>query len=316
MTDDVAPRTLTHFGQLFAGRRDAYGVDAGGVRRGEVNLNLYRRHLAGTLGIGIFPMRPDNTVRFAAIDLDRPDFELAKLMAELIPGPSWIERSRSGNAHIWVFFNAGCPAWAARGVLRHVCEALGERTVEVFPKQEKLLPGMVGNYINLPWHGDERPVTAPEGVLVPGAFESAEFDQWVHAAWESRQSPDYWVRQAEARGVQPTVDRDAGNEFGEQGFLHECAVHILKNKDTNPIQPGHRQAVIFHVAKQLLNWKQLDKDEAFELITELNDAAIEPLSEAELRAAFRNAASGRYKYTGCDDPLMAPYVRDDCPFAS
>lgn len=306
---------LEKFAALFAGREDAYGVNAGGVRRGSVTDNLYRRHLLGNQGIGIFPMQLDDTVRFAAIDLDRPDFELAQLMAGLIPGQSWIERSRSGNAHVWVFFDGSVPAWAPRGVLRHICEALGERTVEVFPKQERLLPGMVGNYINLPWHGEERPVVDPGRAAEPGIFEAAHFDEWVNAAWDTRQSPDAWIRQAEARGVRPSVDRDNGSDFGEQGFLHECAVYILKNRETNPIQPGSRQAVIFHVAKQLLNWKQLDEDEALELVRELNEAAIEPLSEAELLAAFRNAASGRYKYTGCDDPLMAPYVRPDCPFA-
>lgn len=305
--------TAADFAELFTGREDAYGIDAGGVRHEALTLNHYRRHLAGSAGIGIFPMRPGDTVRFAAIDLDRPDFELAKLMAELVPGETWIERSRSGNAHVWIFFDGDCPAWAARGVLRHVCDALGERSVEVFPKQERLLPGMVGNYINLPWFGDDRPVV--RAAEAPGRFPAASLPCFLEEARATRQSPEAWVRQAEARGVTPTVDREPKGEFGEQPFLHQCAEHILANRETNPIQPGHRQAVIFHVAKQLLNWRQLDEDEALDLVRELNESAVEPLDESELAAAFRNAASGRYRYTGCDDPLMAPYVHPDCPFA-
>lgn len=308
--------TLEGFAELFAGRTDAYGVTEGGVRHEPVTPVLYRQHLAGVKGIGIFPMQPDDTVRFAAIDLDRPDFELAKLFAELIPGTAWIERSRSGNAHIWVFFKDGCPAWAARGVLRHVCEALGERTVEVFPKQERLLPGMVGNYINLPWFGDERPVVRASDLEQQAAinFDRANLNDFVPEALDGRMEPEFFVRQAEARGVTPTVDREAKGEFGEQPFLHHCAEHILAHAEDNPIQPGHRQAVIFHVSKQLLNWNQLDDSEVFELVSHLNDAAIKPLSEAELRTAFNNAASGKYRYTGCDDPLMSPYVHPDCPF--
>lgn len=307
------PTTAEGFATLFAGREDAYGISAGGVRHDPVTPELYRSHLAGVEpGIGIFPMLPGDNVRFAAIDLDRPDFDLARLFAELIPGSSWIERSRSGNAHIWVFFNAPCPAWAARGVLKHVCEALGERTVEVFPKQERLLPGMVGNYINLPWFADDRPVVTAEDA--PHRFEAASLDCFVPAALEARLDPEFMVRQAEARGIGPSVERETQGEFGEQPFLHHCAEHILANAETNPIQPGHRQAVIFHVAKQLLHWDQLDEDEAFGLIRELNDAAVEPLTSAELRTAFRNAASGKYRYTGCDDPLMSPYIHPDCPW--
>src|SRR5688500_10465249 len=93
--------TLDGFSQLFRGNIEAYGVSEGGVRHERLTLSHYRRHLAGGQGIGIFPMRPGDVVRFAAIDLDRPDFELAALMQELIPGTSWVERSRSGNAHVW-----------------------------------------------------------------------------------------------------------------------------------------------------------------------------------------------------------------------
>lgn len=305
-----AADTIFGFIELFTGRADAYGVSEGGVRHEQLTPEHYRRHLTGGQGIGVFPMRPGDTVRFAAIDLDRPDFELAKLMGELIPGATWIERSRSGNAHVWVFFADECPAWAARGVLRHVCHALGERTVEVFPKQERLLPGMVGNYINLPYHGDDRPVlydADPEAPMTLPVFAAQ--------ALGHRTDPDRFVRDAEKRGVTPTAEHTPEGEFGEQGFLHQCAEYILANAETNPIQPGHRQAVTFHVAKQLLNWDQLDEDEAFELVRDLNNAGTDPLSAYELRQAFRNAASGRYRYTGCDDPLMAPYVHPDCPFA-
>jgi hypothetical protein len=82
-------------------------------------------------GIGIAPLRPDSKVGFAAIDLDEPDFDAARRMQEFIPGTSWIERSRSGNAHIWVFFVEPIDAWVPMGVLRYATTAVGKQGVEV-----------------------------------------------------------------------------------------------------------------------------------------------------------------------------------------
>src|SRR5690606_14329823 len=103
-------------------------------------------------------------------------------------GRTWIERSRSGNAHVWVFFSEPCPAWAARGILSAATESLGRPDVEVFPKQDELrldIDGRqpLGNYINLPYFGrTERPM------IRPGASDYT-FAEFVSAAWEQRTDP-------------------------------------------------------------------------------------------------------------------------------
>jgi hypothetical protein len=153
---------------LFRGRTDAFGTDAGPVERRPLTPAAYTAHLAGDMGIGIFPMLDDNTVWFAAIDLDEPNFELARTMQKLIPGQSWIERSRSGNAHIWVFFERPAEAWAVRTILRGATESVGRPDVEIFPKQDGLREGGVGNYINLPYFGDTRPMDVQTRTRTPG----------------------------------------------------------------------------------------------------------------------------------------------------
>lgn len=302
--------TLVRFHNLFYGRQDAMGTGAGPVERHAVTQEHYRQHLHGDAqGIGIFPMLDSEEVHFAAIDLDEPNFDLARTLQKLIPGESFIERSRSGNAHIWVFFAAPCPAWAVRAVLRGATEAVGRKDIEIFPKQDSLRPGMVGNYINLPYHGSDRPILDGEGQEMP-------VEVFVATASASRQNPDAWVRRARALGVTPPADRVKANEFGQAPVLHSCAEHIIANRETNPLRPGHRAVVLFNLARQLLNYRDMTIDEARHWVHEVNKTGERPMSDNEVDRQFENALAGKYTSTGCDDPVMAPYVSPECPIAS
>lgn len=305
--------TLT-FANLFVGRTDAYGLGRGEVVKRPLTLHHYDEHLRGLdSGIGIFPLRDDGTVSFCAIDLDEPDFESAALMAELLPGTQWIERSRSGNAHVWSFFTEPCPGWVARGICKRALEALGRPDVEVFPKQDALRAGMVGNYINLPFHGNDRPIIhLPEHDGATGFNYDPE--QFCMAAWESRNDPDDWQRRAETQGIKAPELRTTSADWGEQPVLHVCAEYIIEGAKSGerPIKPGHRHQVLFHLACQLLNYAAFDQEEATELVREVNDASPKPLPENEVQRLLRNAVMGQFTFTGCDDPVMAPYISPNC----
>lgn len=320
----TAPPWLPGFERLFKGRTDAVGLGRGGVQRRQLHSDDYRRHLAGEVAIGVFPMRPDNRVWFAAVDLDRPDFDLARAVAGLLPGTAYLERSRSGNAHVWVFFDSPVEAWIPRGVMRAALEVYGEPHVEVFPKQDALppvLPGEptpLGNYINLPYYGDTRPIVwttdNDDDELFP--FDAGSF---VVDALEHLQSPASWRLRAEFLGIVPPAARTpSAREFGSSETLHVCAEYILEGARSGqrPIREGGRSIVFFNLAKQLLMWERLDQDDAWELLVEINEAAEPPLPKAELRRVFGNAASGRWTSTGCDDPNFLPYASPACPIAN
>lgn len=311
------------FARLHAGRDDAYGRGRGGVVHERVTLDHYQRHLNGEGdGIGIFPLRDDGTVSFGAIDLDEPDFELARSMQPLIPGASWIERSRSGNAHIWTFFAQPAPAWAVRAVLFGATEGLGRPDVEIFPKQDRVRPGGVGNYLNLSYHGDDRPVLTtfegrPSG---PGELIELPLHHFVETASraEHLHDPATWEARARRLGAKPPEEREAADEWGESPVLHECAEYIITNAldGSNPLRPGHRHEVLFHLSCQLLNYHDFDATEARELIDQVNAAAARSLPRHEVDGLFSNAQEGRYTFTGCDQPVMAPYVSPTCPIAA
>lgn len=296
--------------ELFSGRTDAHGLGVGRIERTTPSQALYQLHLAGEgSGLGIFPLRDDGTVSFAAIDIDEPDFELARTLQNLLPGQSWIERSRSGNAHVWAFFSAPVEGWVPRGLMKFALEAVGRPNVEVFPKQDRLLPDMLGNYINLPWHGQDRPIVDVQG-------EPLDRREWIEYAHDDRNDPESWRRRAIAVGIKPPGERPANTRAqGELGFLHDCALHILRNRETNPIREGSRNTVYFHVACQLLNYRDMSAEEALTLLHELNAAALPPAPEREVDRIFANAERSGMTATGCDDPLMAPYVLPTCPIA-
>ena len=134
-----------------------------------------RMHLSGAdskgrdFTIGCYPLLADDTVRFAAIDLDRASWRsdsssICDVLREL-GLPIARERSRSGNgAHLWFFFDEPQPARFVREVLTYVLTLTMERNPEVglgsydriFPNQDRLPKGGFGNLIALPLQGASR----------------------------------------------------------------------------------------------------------------------------------------------------------------
>lgn len=314
-TDAVYPH-VARFRALFDGLDSAFGTGKGQWVKRPPQAQDFIDHLNGVgPGIGIGPLRPDNTVKFAAIDLDEPDFEAARLMQKYIPGVSWVERSRSGNAHVWTFFKEPIEAWVPMGILSYVIEAAGKKNVEVFPKNHNFAMVSLGNYINLPYHGSSRPVVGyyeakvQSGREYPEGLELQTFLELAHA---NRNDPDEWRAKAKFMLIDEPKPRGEGR-FGEQNHLHICAAHIID--EGVPIHEGNRNAVFFMLAKCLSNWSQIDEDDALGFMQDVNELSPDPLSRSELKRILGNAVRGRYTSTGCDDPLVHPYADPTCPIA-
>jgi hypothetical protein len=300
---------MPRFRSLFQGLDTAFGTGAGRWIKRAPRADDWVEHLEGRgPGMGIAPLRPDNTVLFAAIDLDEPDFEAAKEMQQYIPGPSFIERSRSGNAHVWVFFDDPIEAWIPMAILREATVAAGKEHVEIFPKNHDFSNVRLGNYINLPYHGAERPILGEQGNL--------ELDEFVNAALVNPNSADRWRKRADWLMLEAPEKRERTTEFGTQPNLHMCAEYVIEHAEDNPVMPGHRAVVFFNLAKALTNWELVDHDEALALMRTVNDASTAPISMLELKRILGNAERGQFTSTGCDDPVFAPYAHPDCKIAN
>jgi len=81
--------------------------------------HVIENHLRGSIIAGIYPMLPDETCHFLAVDFDEAGWQgdvtaLREVCAEFNI-PVAVERSQSGNgAHLWFFFENRLPAALAR----------------------------------------------------------------------------------------------------------------------------------------------------------------------------------------------------------
>lgn len=100
------------FSKLFDGRRDTYAIQRPGEDKKVVYFRVKKelledtlsQHLLGEEVVGVYPLLPGNFCRFAAVDVDTPDLQVALLAQKALPQPNYLERSRSGNHHVWMFF--------------------------------------------------------------------------------------------------------------------------------------------------------------------------------------------------------------------
>ncbi len=168
---------------LFEGRSDAYGIEKGGkvwAKRHPVCVEHFQDHLAGKIRLGIYPVNGDNSTRWAAIDFDTPDrARVEATYSKLVERGffPYLEMSRSKGYHVWVFFDAPVQAELARKAMSAILQEAGANGVEIFPKQDRLGDGEVGNYVFLPLNG----ASLKNGRT---AFLKLDFtpyeDQWGH----------------------------------------------------------------------------------------------------------------------------------------
>lgn len=123
--------------------------------REPLTLDLWEAHLSGALPIGIIPICDGNVCWWGLIDVDRYDINLGELSAlvEKLKLPFVVCRSKSGGAHIYVFFSQHIDAEDLQTKLREIATSLGFGDCEIFPKQTTVLheKGDVGNWICAPY---------------------------------------------------------------------------------------------------------------------------------------------------------------------
>lgn len=169
-------------------------------------------HLKGSHVIGVYPMLPDETCWFLAMDFDEADWKndaIAIRETSVRLGlPAYLERSRSGNgAHVWFFFSERVPASLARKLGAHILtETMSSRPElsfdsydRLFPNQDTMPVGGFGNLIALPLQGQPRKVG--NSVFVD--------DNWAPM-------PDQWaflqsIQRIEPERLRAAVDRATRN---------------------------------------------------------------------------------------------------------
>ena len=215
---------VAFFGALFAARTDIYAVRwentrtgqrgwlpaiRGGWRKGvphaerdylPLTAEVLSAHLSGQMHIGLYPLLDGDRCWWLAADFDGSAAMLDALnyvkAARALGVPAGLEVSRSGTgAHAWVFFTGPVPAETARrlgtGLLREAMALRGQMSLasydRLFPSQDILPAGGVGNLIAAPLYGKAR----RDGTTVfldPATMEPHE-DQWAYLSTLGRMTP-------------------------------------------------------------------------------------------------------------------------------
>ncbi len=175
-------------------------------------------HLSGKTTVGIYPILPDDSCMFLAVDFDKKSWqEDAKVFFEICKAlnvPASIERSRSGNGcHIWIFFNNPLPSSLARKLGNVLLSRTLERRFEVgiesfdrlFPNQDTLPIGGFGNLIALPLQGQPRKIW--NSVFVNENFIPYT-DQWGFLAKVKKMSEEEVRRLTGSGGLRTSSTRD------------------------------------------------------------------------------------------------------------
>ena len=158
-------------------------------------------HLSGNIGLGVCSGRKDGTAGFGAIDVDNytfglnDDAGLKALEAKVreLGLPLVVCRTKSGGAHLYLYLTSPTSARIVRRVLNKWAKMLGVQSIEkntkqtidceIFPKQDRLVNDIGGNWINLPYYGNG---TTPRYAIHEGKQLSIE--QFLDLAESKKQS--------------------------------------------------------------------------------------------------------------------------------
>jgi len=193
------------------------------------------RHLAGDVVVGIYPLLPDDTCYFLAVDFDeaewRDDARAFVQSCHELNVPVALEISRSGNgAHAWIFFDRNVSAFDARrlgaSIISHACERTRQLALSsydrLFPNQDYMPKGGFGNLIALPLQ--KRARAQNNSVFVDESLEPHS-DQWAFLASIQRMSPG---------DIEPAIIRAMGNRdpVGVAYVEDEGDAEPWKDRDT------------------------------------------------------------------------------------
>lgn len=208
---------------------------------------IIREHLQGKQTIGVYPLLPDDTCRFLAVDFDKAtwqeDVAAFRETCSSLGLPIAVERSRSGNgAHAWFFFTAPVMAAVARVMGCYlITETMSRRhqlSMEsydrLFPSQDTMPRGGFGNLIALPLQGEPR--KQGNSVFVDESFIPYP-DQWSYLSSLKRLSPqevqaiaDKAVRKGGVIGLRLPSDSDEEQAPWERSPSGRMPVQQIKGK--------------------------------------------------------------------------------------
>ncbi|MBN2561520.1 MAG: hypothetical protein JXQ75_11380 [Phycisphaerae bacterium] len=286
--------------------------------------DVLQRHLAGHWHYGVYLLVGDRT-RALVVDFDTPDlcpvidFVDAAARYNL---PTYVERSKSKGHHVWVFFNErGVEAYKARLIAHHVLDEIGQQSVEVFPKQDRIdVDNGYGNFIFAPLFAD----LVPAGRTVfadPKDLTKPHSDQWdllEHVDRVDEELLDELIALNEIEGARS--EREPTSLASAHVVSATCGLPLCMQKILREGVQENQRTSCFRLAVALKR-TGMPVDMAIAVLRAWacrnrpirGKRIITPLEiESQAHAAYKL----RYRSFGCEETAMQAYCHPDCPIRS
>lgn len=308
LSSDVDVDSLAkRFIKLFAGRKDARGTLEGGCIRETLKMDHAFNHLEGIESLGFYPLLDDGTSWWVVVDFDfkskadrvelaeKASRRFAKKLFELGLKSFWFERSKSGMIHLWLFFSEPIKARKIRKALLFVARQLDLKVangeVEVFPKQDELSDGQVGNYVHLPYFGEIKQEQLDKRIMLnPNTFKPIPLEVFLDQVEPSLITP---IQVDEAYDSLPMDDNHKAPASKETTWEIKMN-HIIKLLEPYWTE-GQRQELSMclagYLAKQNIPWEET-KDSIIEITNRCNDRETRQRI-ASIKATYEKAKKGK-----------------------
>jgi hypothetical protein len=257
---------------------------------------LFQRHFSGEKGLGICPIREDNTAVFGCIDIDnfeRSYMPIIRLVYES-KLPLFPCRSKSGGLHLYFLSKKAVQAKNMITSLESVVKTLGLRQtfgdqhVEIFPKQAKLTEGTNGSCITLPYFNAEDPVSylySVNGEKVAAEAATEKFRKGKSTLSDLEYALDHLELSEAPVCVQTIILTSAlGENSGRNNFLFTCAVFLKKKLG----------------------------DDFLEALHEMNNRLASPIPEKEVLSVYNSVKAKEFNYKCKDIPCSTYCDRAAC----
>jgi hypothetical protein len=205
---------------------------------------LWEKHFKGERSLGIVPIRDDNTVSWACIDIDNYEYDVCKVALQFIKDhslPFVVCRSKSGGAHVKLFLTEPVPAKNVVPKLKAMAKAMGFEGSEIFPKQVEIEDDNYGNWLNMPYFDYE--ISSRYGMDPEG--KRLEIDAYIDWVKERMVTPGQWKTLAVPEINHPFSDgppclqamaRQGVGEGGRNNALLQFGVYAKEKFGENEYQ--------------------------------------------------------------------------------
>ncbi len=250
----------------------------------------YERHLNGELGLGIVPVDQNGKCSWGAIDIDIDTIDHKDLYKriKLRNMPLIVCRSKSGGAHLYVFFKEPQNASLVQGLLRKWAGLLGfPNNTEIFPKQSRSIPDNIGNWLNLPYFSASNTIRYAMGES--GSLDITEFLSSIR----------YYTGNEK---IEETITTD----LIQIDLMPPC----LRTLTQEGLQEGKRNEGLFNFG--IFYRKSSPNNWQDKLRNHNKNYVSPPLPSHEVEALIKSLNSRQYQYKCDEEPICSRCDRKTC----